>query len=421
MSVSRRSKSPFSIARDGRAAGGDFRDAVAAPAQQFADQKRIDRIVLGQKNLQTGCGRGFGRRQGERRRPQVVAAGCGGRLRRRDRGGFRPLRLDGACGLRGCGTAGFASPGRDSMLRQRCFAHRLDQIAGKAHGAQIVQPRRGQRASPAPASGMDRIGLASADRARCRCRHRPGRRRSCPPGGRRGKLMPSPPWAAICRLRPSRSSLVAADDGDALAAQRRGRRDRPACTTMAGTVNQKIDRRSPAPGSMPISPPMASTRRLEIARPRPEPPNLRAWLESAWTNSWKISWRFCERHAHAGVAHFDAQEIAVTALGHLQCDADAAFFGELDGIAHQIGEDLAQADLVDADRVAARRAPTTVTISMSLACARGPRSSTTPSTRARTSTSSSSRVSVPDSILEKSRMSPIRISSASPDWVIASA
>ena len=31
------------------------------------------------------------------------------------------------------------------------------------------------------------------------------------------------------------------------------------------------------------------------------------------------------------------------------------------------------------------------------------------------------QVSMPDSILEKSRMSPIRVSSASPDWVMASA
>ena len=44
---------------------------------------------------------------------------------------------------------------------------------------------------------------------------------------------------------------------------------------VAGTVNQKIEPFSGA-DSMPIWPPMVSTRRLEMASPRPDPPNLRA-------------------------------------------------------------------------------------------------------------------------------------------------
>ena len=51
------------------------------------------------------------------------------------------------------------------------------------------------------------------------------------------------------------------------------------------------------------------------------------------------------RHAYAGVAHIEAQHLAQI----LDLDADAAFFGELDGIAHQVGDDLTQAPFISQD------------------------------------------------------------------------
>ena len=117
---------------------------------------------------------------------------------------------------------------------------------------------------------------------------------------------------------------------------------------MAGKTNQKIEPFS-GPGSMPISPPMASTRRLEMASPSPEPPNLRAWLESAWTNSWKISWRLCEGTPTPVSRTSTRRKSRSAALEHPHQNADSAFFGEFDGIAHQIGEHLTEADLIDAN------------------------------------------------------------------------
>ena len=49
----------------------------------------------------------------------------------------------------------------------------------------------------------------------------------------------------------------------------------------SGASNQNVD---PAPGALskPIDPPIMSTSRLQMARPRPVPPNLRVVAPSAW-------------------------------------------------------------------------------------------------------------------------------------------
>ena len=56
--------------------------------------------------------------------------------------------------------------------------------------------------------------------------------------------------------------------------------------------NQNVE---PAPGvlSTPIRPPISSTRRLEIARPRPVPPYWRVVEASAWVNSVNSRARVC--------------------------------------------------------------------------------------------------------------------------------
>ena len=58
----------------------------------------------------------------------------------------------------------------------------------------------------------------------------------------------------------------------------------PLPSRSARTVNQKVEPR-PEVLSMPISPPMPSTSRLQIARPRPVPPSRRRALWSTWVKA----------------------------------------------------------------------------------------------------------------------------------------
>lgn len=57
------------------------------------------------------------------------------------------------------------------------------------------------------------------------------------------------------------------------------------CTLSSGISNQKVE---PTPGSdsTPMRPPIRSTMRLEIARPRPVPPYSRVVEASAWVKAW---------------------------------------------------------------------------------------------------------------------------------------
>ena len=48
------------------------------------------------------------------------------------------------------------------------------------------------------------------------------------------------------------------------------------------------------------------------------------------------------RHAHAGVAHFETQNIAIALRAEYGADSHATLFGELDRIADKIGQNLAQ-------------------------------------------------------------------------------
>ena len=54
-------------------------------------------------------------------------------------------------------------------------------------------------------------------------------------------------------------------------------------------------------------------------------------------------------NADPGIAHFDAQKAAALVVRQLDFDADAAFLGEFDGVADQIGQHLAEAHFVNAD------------------------------------------------------------------------
>ena len=81
----------------------------------------------------------------------------------------------------------------------------------------------------------------------------------------------------------------------------------------------------------------------EIARPRPVPPYLRVVEPSAWANGSKIA-RCLSGDADAGVANREVQHGAPVGLRSRSFDAQdhLAALGELDGVADQVDEDLAQ-------------------------------------------------------------------------------
>ena len=74
----------------------------------------------------------------------------------------------------------------------------------------------------------------------------------------------------------------------------------------SGTVNQNV---LPSPGllSTPISPPISSTSRCEIASPRPVPPYRRVVEPSACVNGSKSAAARLGGDADAGVADLEAQ------------------------------------------------------------------------------------------------------------------
>ena len=144
-----------------------------------------------------------------------------------------------------------------------------------------------------------------------------------------------------------------------------------------GRVNQKQGRHFPS------APARFAAHRLDQAlgnrQPQARAAELAGMAESAWTNSWKISWRFCAARPRRYRA-LPRAACAGPGPRHADFDTDAAAFGEFDGVADQVGQHLAEADFVNADDGGTSRA-TTVTISMLLAWARGPRSSATPLSR----------------------------------------
>ena len=108
------------------------------------------------------------------------------------------------------------------------------------------------------------------------------------------------------------------------------------------TVNQKV---LPTPGSLStqIRPPISSTSLAEIVRPSPVPPNRRVVEPSACSNGWKIVSSFS-----AGMPMpVSATEKRRTTLSSPSSsrstdDDDFASLGELDGVADQVDQDLAQ-------------------------------------------------------------------------------
>ena len=192
-------------------------------------------------------------------------------------------------------------------------------------------------------------------------RGRRHRRRSRHRSGRRGAIARPPPgWRRCSSSRPRHEAAAPSAGPRSAPAPRSARRirrrsqDRSAAASAAADsvggsaiVQVKV---APCPGvlSRLISPPIASTRRFEIASPRPVPPNRRPAPPSACSNSSKMRACSLRRDADAGVADAERQGAVRRRLDR---DRDAAGFGELDGIADQVEQHLAQAGGVADDAV----------------------------------------------------------------------
>ncbi len=126
-----------------------------------------------------------------------------------------------------------------------------------------------------------------------------------------------------------------------------------------------------------------------MARPRPEPPNFRAWLESAWTNSRKISSRF---------SFGTPTPVSRTSKYRKRRSGPSTTRTESSTPPRSVNLTALPTRLVRTWRsrtlslrtTAGTAGSTMATSSMSLSCARGQESSTTASIRGRKSTSSSS-------------------------------
>ena len=125
---------------------------------------------------------------------------------------------------------------------------------------------------------------------------------------------------------------------------RRLRRQAPA---PAGRSNDTVKWNVlPLPGSLSsqMRPPSSATRFVEIARPRPVPPYLRVVEPSAWMNGLKIA-ACCSCGTPMPVSDTLNRSTASTVCLRLGFDGQhhLAVLGELDGVADEIRDDLAQA------------------------------------------------------------------------------
>ncbi len=98
---------------------------------------------------------------------------------------------------------------------------------------------------------------------------------------------------------------------------------------------------------------MSSTRRFTIDKPRPVPPNWRVVEASTCENGWNSASCRALRNADAGVAHFAAEQRALSLVDSstLHVDGHFALLGELHGVAAEVDENLTQARRVALDEL----------------------------------------------------------------------
>ena len=105
-----------------------------------------------------------------------------------------------------------------------------------------------------------------------------------------------------------------------------------------------------------MSPPIMCTSRLQIASPRPLPPYLRVMLVVGLFKGREQARLRFGGDADAGVRHFPAQQRAVLCFfDDASAHGDGAVIGELEGVAHQVDQDLHHPPGVASE--AARRQP----------------------------------------------------------------
>ena len=124
------------------------------------------------------------------------------------------------------------------------------------------------------------------------------------------------------------------------------------------------------------------------------------------------------RHADAGVRHGELRDRAVSRQHGptRDVDDDLALLGELDGVADQVDDDLAQSARIADERVGHVRARCGTTSSRPFSCARGASSLTRVLDRVAEAERRADRASARRaSIFEKSRMSLMMVSSESAD------
>ena len=129
------------------------------------------------------------------------------------------------------------------------------------------------------------------------------------PRRRRARTATSCPSACTAVLRISQGGRVVVHHQHARPARSGARPERLRGRARCRAARIEGEGAALAAGSLstPISPPISSTSRALIARPRPVPPYLRVVDVSACVNGWNSCSLLLGRHADAGVAHREAQ------------------------------------------------------------------------------------------------------------------
>ena len=172
-----------------------------------------------------------------------------------------------------------------------------------------------------------------------------------------------------------------------------------------GTVTLKV---LPLPGcsGQPISPPSSSASRLLMVRPRPVPPNCGVVEASAWVKGRKKRCHGLLGHADARVDDVELQHRSRSGRRQEARDQPhAADFGELDGVAHQVDQDLPQAGRDRSGSSPGMRPSNSTCRVNPLAAGRTRISETTSATIRQGEQRVCSIASFPASIFERSRMS----------------
>ena len=123
------------------------------------------------------------------------------------------------------------------------------------------------------------------------------------------------------------------------------------CATPKRAVNQNVE---PTPSSLdtPTSPPISSTKRLTMDRPKPVPPNRRVVEESTCVKAVnRASTRLAGIPMPVSRISQRIGDAAIVFLRNLALDRHFAFLRKFDSVAAEVQQDLAQAARIAAHQV----------------------------------------------------------------------